>query len=265
MSKGVKVFLSIIAIIIIAIVLFLGYLGFIPGVSALFGSNKPRDLGIKYTEADTTSARAKSQIEYAELPAGTPDALSIVRTGSRPVTTSFTSSEVTALMNNRPFKYWPYKNVQMKFNTDGSAEVSGILEKSKVAGYCASIGVDKKVADKVVQYLPANTVFYVKGKASLTDNKVSLLDPSRVEIGRMSIPVNMILSFDAKNADIAYAADQAGIEGELNSYSGKKAKIVAYINEHLASIKGFFAKKANFSDNALNFDGNLNEKEATVR
>lgn len=153
----------------------------------------------------------------------------------------------------------------MKFNADGSAEVSGQLIKDRLPGYLASVGVDKSVADKIIKYLPANMVFYVKGKASLTDNKVSLLDPSKVEIGRMSIPVNLILSFDTNNSNIVYAADQSGIENELSGVSGKKAAIISYINSHLAGIKGFFAKKAFFSDNALNFDGNLNEKEETVR
>lgn len=262
MKKGMKIFLGFILAVIIAIVLFLGYLGFIPGVSAIFGSNKPRDLGIKYTEADRVSGKAKSQIEDETLPANTPDEQSLQRIGSRPVTTSFSSAEITALMNDRPFKYWPYKNVQMKFNADGSAEVSGQLVKSRLPGYMASIGISKTVADKVVQYMPSNTVFYVKGKAALTDNQVSILDPSKVEIGRMSLPLNLLLS---SNENVAYAADQAEIEGGLSQVSGKKGKIIAYINEHLASIKGFFAKKANFSNDSLNFDGNLNEKEMTVR
>jgi hypothetical protein len=265
MSRGLKVFLGIIGTIIIIIVLFLGYLGFIPGVSAIFGSNKPRDLGVKYTAADLASARAKSQIEYEVLPANTPLEQSLIRTGSRPIDATFTSAEITSLMNDRPFKYWPYKNVQMKFNADGSAEVSGQLIKDRLPGYCASIGVSKTVADKVIKYLPANTIFYVKGKASLSDNKVSLLDPSKVEIGRLSIPINTILSFDTNMTNSAYAADSSGIESELSSVSGKKAKIIAYINEHLAGIQGFFAKSAFFTDNELHFNGNLNEKEATVR
>lgn len=78
MSKGMKVFLIIIAVIILAIVLFLGYSGFIPGVSALFGSNKPRDLGVNYTETDRASAREKSQIEYVSLPANIPNSQSLV-------------------------------------------------------------------------------------------------------------------------------------------------------------------------------------------
>jgi len=261
--KAFKIIGIILLVIALAVVLFLGYLGYIPGVSAIFGSNKPRDLGVKYTEEDRASARAKSQIEYTELPASTPDEQSLVRSGSRPVTADFSSAEITALMNDRPFKYWPYKDVQMKFNADGTAEVSGSLIKDRVVGYCASIGVSKEVAEKIVKYLPANTVYYVKGKAALSNNQVSVLEPSVVEIGRMSIPLNWILSQGESNK--AYAQDADGIKTELNSYSGKKAKIVEYINTHLAGIKGFFAKSAFFEENKLHFEGNLNTEEAAVR
>jgi hypothetical protein len=239
-----------------------GYFGLIPGVSAIFGSNKPRNLGVSYTEADLASAKEKSQLEYAELPADTPDSQSLVRSGSRPITATFSNAEVTALMNDRPFKYWPYKNVQVKMNADGSAEISGQLIKSRLSGYCASIGVDKSVADKVIKYLPGNTVFYVKGRAALSGNKVSVLDPSKVEVGRVPIPINSLLSFDI-GTGTALATDSA--VSELDSVSGKKAAIISYINSHLAGIKGFFANSAYFSENELHFDGNLNEVEATAR
>jgi len=41
--KGLAIAIG--ALVIIA-VLVLGYLGFVPGVSNIFGSNKPRDLGV---------------------------------------------------------------------------------------------------------------------------------------------------------------------------------------------------------------------------
>lgn len=49
----------LILILIIVVILLLGYLGFVPGVSAIFGSNKPRDLGITHTQADLDSAQTK--------------------------------------------------------------------------------------------------------------------------------------------------------------------------------------------------------------
>jgi hypothetical protein len=54
----------------------------------MLGAERPKDLGIKYTDEDRTSARAKSQIEYTELPSNTPAEQSFVFSGSREVTNS---------------------------------------------------------------------------------------------------------------------------------------------------------------------------------
>ena len=136
-----KIFFFVILLLVISPIFVLGYFGFIPGLSGLFGSDKPRDLKIKYTEADHQSARTKSKIEYGELPANTPPAASLTRTGTRPVNFEMTSAEMTSLMNNRPWKYFPYSDVQVKFNGDGSAEISGRVLKDRVPGYGAFIGL----------------------------------------------------------------------------------------------------------------------------
>lgn len=38
--------------IIVVAVLVLGYFGFVPGVSDLMGTNKPRNLGVSYSEVN---------------------------------------------------------------------------------------------------------------------------------------------------------------------------------------------------------------------
>jgi hypothetical protein len=98
-----KKILIVLLVLAAAGVSFFAYLGCVSGLSSVFGTDKPRDLGIKYSQADFDSARAKSLIEYIALPAGTPDELSLQRSGSRPVNTFFTSAEASALMNDRPF------------------------------------------------------------------------------------------------------------------------------------------------------------------
>ena len=50
------------AAVVATAVLALGYLGFVPGVASLFGSDKPRDLGIKATAADLQSANSNDKI-----------------------------------------------------------------------------------------------------------------------------------------------------------------------------------------------------------
>jgi len=261
-----KLFLIFLLILILVPVFILGYLGLLPGLSALLGTNKPRDLGIKSTLTDLTSARGKSQIVYEVLPPETPPEKSREFSGSRPVKAEFSSAEVTALLNNRHWKYWPYENVQVKFNSDGSGEISGVLLKDLLPGYGAKIGAPKEAIDLAMKFLPANPVFYVKGKATLSDNKVSLFEPEKFEIGRLSLPVEMFLSLLppalVKNV---YAADTGDLAGELAKVQNKRALIINYINQRIAQLSGFYAKSAYFAENKLVFDGNLSEKEATVR
>lgn len=262
MKTFLKVLLGIVIGIVLVAVLALGYLGYIPGLSDVMGANKPRDLGVTYTQADKDAARAKSQIEYTTLPANE-TGKSIQYSGVRPVNNSWSSAEMTALMNNRPWKYWPIKNVQLKINSDGTAELSGIVMRDKLQGYGAGIGAPAEVADTIVKFLPPAPAFYLKGKAALTNNNVSTFDIQSAQLGKVSIPTSTLLSFGKFNlASHALAND---IAGELNKYSGKKEAVVNFINERLSAVSGFFTKSAHFQDGKLFFDGTLPEKELTVR
>ncbi|MGB9842731.1 MAG: hypothetical protein ACPLN1_00060 [Caldisericia bacterium] len=54
MKRGIKMVLKIVIPILI-IVLILGYFGFVPFVSDLMGTNKPKNLGVTFTEKDFES------------------------------------------------------------------------------------------------------------------------------------------------------------------------------------------------------------------
>lgn len=260
-----KACLTFFLLTILVPILAAGYFGLIPGLSSLFGSDKPRDLGITYTETDRTAARAKSQIEYVALPAGMTIPGGWQTSGSREVNTEFSAAEITALMNNRPWKYYPYKNVQVKFNADGSGEISGILIKSRVPQYGASFGAPNEAIEFINRFLPTEPVFYVKGKASLANNQVALFEPQVFEIGRVPMPLEMILSFAPELVKPAYALDIGGMTSELSKVQNKRALIIEFINSRLANIPGFYAKSARFAENKLIFEGTLPEKEATVQ
>ena len=122
-----KLLLIIFIILILVPVICLGMLGFVPGLSSILGTDKPRDLGIKYTQSNLSSIRSRSQVQYLTLPDSNTPSLTRQFSGKRNVTADFTSEEITATINNQPWKYFPYKNVQVKFNADGSGEISGIL------------------------------------------------------------------------------------------------------------------------------------------
>lgn len=264
MKRPAKIILIVVGVLVLVTILFLGFLGYIPGLSNLLGANKPRDLGIRYTKADFDFARAKSQIEYTILPANTPDNLSIQSSGTRPVNTSWDSKEISSLLNDRPWKYWPMKNVQLKINNDGTLEMSGNLIRDRLKGCGAGIGAPAVVADKAATLLPASPAFYIKAKPTLVDNKVGAFDIQSVTLGKMPISPNILLShLDPNYIESAIAVD--GVTSELGKYSGKKGAIVNFINNRLTQITGFYAKSAYFKNGKLFFDGNLSEKEMTVR
>lgn len=255
-------------LIIVGTIFAFSYLGMVPYLSTWLGTNKPRDLGIKYTEEDRIVGHAKSGITYTTLPASTPDELSIQRFGSHKVNDTWTSAQITALMNNRPWKNWPYKNVQVKFNGDGSAEISGELVKSKVPGYGAAIAAPKQALELVMKILPADPVFYLKMKASLKDNKVDVFEPQVFQIGRVPIPIQNLLAFQMSLPSLVKPVEAAftfSMLDDLAKVHNKKDLIILFINNRISTFKGFYATKALFTENKLIFDGSLADKEATVR
>jgi len=261
-----KIFIMISLIVALVYLFVASSLGYIPVVSKWLGTDKPKDLGIRYTAEDKASARAKSQLEYLELPADTPVEESIVRKGSRPVTTSWSSAEMTALLNDRPWKYWPINNVQLKINDDGTAELSGILNKEKFGNYATAIGIPATIAKSAATFMPANSAFYVRAKTSLENNEVKDFDLQSITYGKIKIPASMILSYNSNkmisSADAASATDPFS---DVVKFGSKKEAIINFINDRLSLITGFFAKTAYFKDGKLNFDGTLSQSEATVR
>lgn len=257
------VFLFSLAVIIFG----LGYMGYIPAIANLLGTNKPKDLGIRFTEQDRVEAHAKSGVEYDTLPATTSDELSIQRFGKHNVDTSWTSVQASALMNNRPWKFWPYQNVQVKFNADGSAEVSGGLNKAVVPGYAAAIGIPKVAVEFAMKLLPPTPVFYLKMKASLKDNKVEVFEPQAFQLNRIPLPVSAFLSFNKPSLIKAVNAQMsADMLTDLASVKNKRQLIINYINDRISGYSSFFyAKEARIVENKLIYKGTLADQEATVR
>lgn len=264
-----RLFLIVFLFSIAAVIFGLGYIGYIPAIANLLGTNRPRDLGIRFTEKDRIEAHAKSGVQYGTLPASTSDVLSIQRFGRHNVDTSWTSDQASALMNNRPWKYWPYKDVQVKFNADGSAEISGGLNKTVVPNYAAAIGIPKAAVELAMKLLPPAPVFYLKMKASLKDNKVDIFEPQAFQLNRIPLPVDKLLSFNKpafqfiKPVNAQFSIDMLT---DLAKVKNKRDLIITYINDRLAGYSSFFyAKEARIEENKLIYKGTLADQEATVR
>jgi hypothetical protein len=266
MKTFFKTVLAFFLAIIVVVVLALGFMGLIPGLSKIMGANKAKDLGVRYTEQNRTEARAKSQIVYEALPAETAPEVSSTTSGSREVTAEFSSEEMTALLNNRPWKYFPYKNIQVKVNADGTAEISGNIIKSKLPGYAAYLGAPREAIDFAMKFIPEDAAFYCKGVASLESNQLALFEPQAFSLGRVPLPVSMFLSFvPSQFVKTAYAVDISGMTTELSKVENKRALIIGFINQNIARIQGFYAKSAKFTGGKLQFEGTLPEKEITAQ
>lgn len=264
-----KLFQIVFLFSVVAVILGLGYMGYIPAIAKFLGTDKPRDLGIRFTEKDRVEGHAKSGIEYGTLPAKTSDKLSIQRIGKHDVDTSWTSEQASALMNNRPWKYWPYKNVQVKFNADGSAEISGGLNKAVVPSYAATIGIPKVAIEFAMKLLPPTPVFYLKMKASLKDNKVDVFEPQAFQLNRIPLPIDRFLALNKPTFELIRPVNaQLSIDmlTDLAKVKNKRDLIISFINGRLSGYNSFFyAKVARIEENKLIYKGSLADKEETVR
>jgi hypothetical protein len=231
--KFLKIFgFTILGIIIIA-VLVGGYYGFVPGVSNVFGSNKAKDLGVKYTEQDRLGGRAKIGWEINTLPAGLSPEKSLIYTGSKPVNTAFTEKELTAWIN-KSWNYAPLTNCQIRINPDNTAEFSGILHVSRIKKFEAALGGSATDIDKVLpgflKYLPSNPPVYMKASADVINNQVTCSVIS-FSIGKYSISSDWL----KKNSSL--------IENAAEWLIGR--------------IPGTSIKSLTFSDGQVQFDGTL--------
>jgi hypothetical protein len=179
----------IIGAILIIAVLVLGYLGFVPGVSNVFGSNKPKDLGVTYTAADYASAHARNGTTHTILPAGTAPENSIKFSGQHSVNTTYTQAEMNALINNRQWEYYPLKDCQLRINPDNTVEFTGIIITDRIKGYLAGLKLSENNMNAVTDYLkyiPGNPAFYVKGTLEVTNGQIVNTQVTQFKVGNLT-------------------------------------------------------------------------------
>lgn len=184
--KGLLTTLGAIVLVgVILVVLGLGYLGFVPGVSSLFGSNKPRDLNAAYTEADLQTAQGKLQQTLVEPSVAMPADI-IRNAGTSQVTAQLAGKEWAAHID----AMHPVRNVQVVFHNDGTFEATGQIEKDRIVPFARMLGftevTESDIMSYVDKYLPGNPVFYLKGSGEITNNESSMSLKS-VEVGRLPV------------------------------------------------------------------------------
>ncbi|QQS38819.1 hypothetical protein IPM62_05570 [Candidatus Woesebacteria bacterium] len=237
--KVLKVLLVVFFLFVVSIVLVIGYLGFIPGVSSVMGSDKPRDLGMTYSQESYDNALAKAQTEVKELPANS--VASIQYEGSHSVKESFASEELTAHAYNKTWVHYPISQVQVRINDDDTCEVSGLIDLTKVDAFLNAFGISQGDYKKALEKanIPMKTLpFYAMGSGTAKDGNLNI-DVSKFEIGRFSVPANYIAEY----------------KEEYNSFG----EMV------MGKIDGFSVNEAYIDNGQINFDGTLPDKELTKR
>lgn len=237
MSTILKVFGVLFILLIVLAVLVLGYFGFVPGVSTIFGSNAPRDLGITYSEKNFETALNKANVELKKLPENSDKSISYE--GSHEVKKSFTSEELTAHAFNKDWIHYPVQDLQVKINEDGTGEIAGIARIDRLDEFFSAMGFNPgnyKEAMKKAKLPIKNMPFYAKGYGSAKDNTFDL-NITTFEIGRFPVPQNILQENKGLVEDFGYAITR--------------------------NIPGFSVKEAKFENGAIYFDGTLPNIEYT--
>lgn len=174
---------------------------FLLGIVVLVGGGvwyllQPKSLGVSYTPADLASIYKKVGVTFEPLPAGTPANKSLMVFGSHPVNQTFTSSELTAAIDNRSsqYAYFPFRHVQIRVNPDGSVEGSATVNYSDAVRYLVALGVSSEdIAEGAKKFnIPnASLPVYLKVSGSVANN-ISSITVQQAQIARISIPQDLV-------------------------------------------------------------------------
>ncbi|MFC1662722.1 hypothetical protein ACFL04_00970 [Patescibacteria group bacterium] len=176
-SKKKWIWISIILFIFVILpLLAIGYTGLfnIPGLTHLFGSHKPIDLGVEISDEAITSGLAKTPWKLSELPtppSTSPLEVDRVYTGSVPVTNDVTSEEFSSFVNDRFQNSGVFESIQVRFY-DGGAE--------------ASFKLNEFISSPI----------YIKSDITTTKDKTLSFDVKQIKIGRLPIPQNFVQQFE---------------------------------------------------------------------
>ncbi|HLD51137.1 hypothetical protein A3K34_01555 [candidate division WWE3 bacterium RIFOXYC1_FULL_40_10] len=240
MIKSVSKLITGIIIFVVVILLAGGYLGIVPGLSSVFGSDKPRDLGIVFAPGDTLAAQSKTGVKLMALPKETAISESIKFEGKKDVTFEMTSQELSALANNRPWKYYPFSQVQIRVNADSSVEAAGLVDITTLYSYVQALGYEEKLVQEAIQklpYSPESMPFYIAGKGFVVNNDISL-EVNKLEVGRIEVPKEFV--------------------------SEAKVLVIDALETFMDKVSGFNAESIQVSDGKVHFKGTVPETEATV-
>jgi hypothetical protein len=211
----------------------MGYLGFVPGISHLFGSDRPVTLGVIYSHADYDSFVRLAQTKIIiSGDKGLPRS-NLKFSGQIKLNQAFSQGEVSARINYSLWKYMPISDFQIRFLENDYLEFSGNLKTDRLDGFIKSFTTPDFTGNpinnclKILELIPNSIPIYIKAAVSYRDNVV-LIKTAKVVIGKVNFPLDQI-DFDAFINEVT-------------------EKIVD-------KIPGFYVDSVNFSGGRMNFVG----------
>jgi ABC-type antimicrobial peptide transport system permease subunit len=190
--KKLIIILSIVVGLALIIFFVAGYfLGNVPVASAILGTNKPKDLGVKISVDNATKG-----LTDLKCPSSAKDVAAIVKdpkSYTTGVKTTLTSDEASSLLALGNIQDLPFKETQIKFGPNGDAQCSGVLDVDALQKYLKDNGVSGDTINTVMSYAKNAKYlnFYVDAKCSIVNNNVTGQINS-IQLGKIDIPSNVI-------------------------------------------------------------------------
>ena len=187
---------------------------------------QPKNLGITYADTDLKSITEKLKVTYESLPPGDPSGKTLIASGTHPVDSTFSSSELTSAADNRykQYVYFPFRNVQIRVNADGTVEGSAKVGFSDAVNYLVALGVsydDVMEGAKKFKIPNASLPVYLKVSGTVENNQ-SNIKVDAAEISRIPIPQNLVNQYGPAINDLV----EMVLEERQPSYSIEKLEVV---------------------------------------
>jgi hypothetical protein len=121
-KRTLIIVLAVLLVIVVLPTTALAYMGFVPVATEIVGTNKPVDLGVKYSVDDFKSLEKKTllSVNNYDNPGGSskgigvPEGAQLVIYGTNTIQATPTQEELTAFLNLVPWTVPPVSNTQIR-------------------------------------------------------------------------------------------------------------------------------------------------------
>lgn len=187
---------------------------------------RPQNLGIVYSQKDLNLANEKLKVRFEALSKDLKTDKTIIVAGAHPVDQSFTSEELTALVDNRhkQYIYFPFRNVQIRVNKDGTVEGTATVTYNDAVNYLVALGVSYQDIVKAAAKFQVPKIgfpVYLKAKGSIINN-LGHIKIESAKIANVPIPQNLVDQYGPGVNDLA----QSVIKERQPSYNIETLKAI---------------------------------------